>query len=44
MLNPKLKSAGKQSHCEAKKTNNNGQAEKHEEKKNIQSKEHKHGK
>lgn len=31
MLNPKLKSAGKQSHCEAEKTNNNGQAEKHEE-------------
>lgn len=43
MLNPKLKSVGKQRHCEAEKTNNNGQTEKHKKRK-TQSKEHKHGK
>lgn len=32
MLNPKLKSVGKQSYCEAEKTNNNGQTEKHNQK------------
>lgn len=36
MLNPKLKSVGKQRHCKAEKTNNNGQTEIHREKKHSQ--------